>query len=90
MKKALVVKDNPDLLKILIFEMEMMGFSVIGAKDGKEGVEKAIKSRRNPTIGVHSQTGPPRQAHGIGSEFILEMATKVSWHEGLPDGYRNT
>ncbi len=47
MKKALVVEDHPDMLKVLTSEMEMMGFSVIGAKDGKEGVEKAIKGKPN-------------------------------------------
>ncbi len=47
MKKALVVEDHPDMLKVLTSEMEMMGFSVIGAKDGKEGVEKAIKEKPN-------------------------------------------
>ena len=47
MKKALIVEDHPDMLKVLTSEMEMMGFSVIGAKDGKEGVEKAIKEKPN-------------------------------------------
>ncbi len=47
MKKALVVEDHPDMLDVLTSEMEMMGFSVIGAKDGKEGVEKAIKEKPN-------------------------------------------
>ncbi len=47
MKKALVVEDHPDMRNVLTFEMEMMGFSVIGAKDGKEGVEKAIKEKPN-------------------------------------------
>ncbi len=47
MKKALVVEDHPDMLKVLTSEMEMMGFSVIGAKDGKEGVEIAIKEKPN-------------------------------------------
>ena len=47
MKKVLVVEDHPDMLNVLTSEMEMMGFSVIGAKDGKEGVEKAIKEKPN-------------------------------------------
>ncbi len=47
MKKTLIVEDHPDMLKVLTSEMEMMGFSVIGAKDGKEGVEKAIKEKPN-------------------------------------------
>ncbi len=47
MKKPFVVEDHPDMLKVLTVEMEMMGFSVIGAKDGKEGVEKALKEKPN-------------------------------------------
>ncbi len=45
MKKALVVEDHPDMRNVLTFEMEMMGFSVIAAKDGKEGVEKAFEEK---------------------------------------------
>lgn len=42
MKKALVVEDHPDMLDILTWNMEMMGFSVIVAKNGEAGVEKAF------------------------------------------------
>ncbi len=45
MKKALVVEDHPDMRNVLTFEMEMMGFSVFAAKDGKEGVEKAFEEK---------------------------------------------
>ncbi len=45
MKKALVVEDHPDMRNVLTFEMEMMGFSVIAAKDGKEGVEKDFEEK---------------------------------------------
>jgi CheY-like chemotaxis protein len=45
MKKALIVEDNPDLLDLLTIQMEWMGFTVIAAKHGKEGVEKAFKEK---------------------------------------------
>ncbi len=45
MKKALVVEDDPDLLEILTRQLDMMGFSVITAKHGKEGVEKAFEEK---------------------------------------------
>jgi len=48
MKKALIVEDNPDLLDLLTIQLEWMGFTVIAAKHGKEGVEKAFKE--NPHI----------------------------------------
>jgi CheY-like chemotaxis protein/FtsZ-binding cell division protein ZapB len=43
MKTALVVEDHPDLLKILVLEMEMMGFSVITASNGRDGVKRALE-----------------------------------------------
>jgi len=44
-KKALVVEDHPDMLEILTRQMEMMGFSVISAARGKEGVAKAFEEK---------------------------------------------
>jgi CheY-like chemotaxis protein len=45
MKKILVVEDNADVLQALIWQLERLGFLVIYAKNGQEGVEKAIKER---------------------------------------------
>ncbi len=45
MKKVLVVEDHPDMLEVLTLQMVMMGFSVISAKQGKEGVEKAFEEK---------------------------------------------
>lgn len=45
MKKALVVEDHPDILKILVYEMEMIGFSVITANNGRDGVRKALEEK---------------------------------------------
>jgi len=48
MKKALIVEDHPDLLHILTLKLEMLGFAVISAKNGKQGVAKAIEE--NPDL----------------------------------------
>jgi len=48
MKKVLLVEDHPELLEILTWQMESMGFSVIAANNGKEGVKKAIEE--NPYL----------------------------------------
>ena len=45
MKKALIVEDHPDMLEVLTMQMEILGFAVIAAKNGKEGVEKAIEEK---------------------------------------------
>jgi len=45
MKKVLVVENHPDMLEVLTWQMELMGYSVIAARHGKEGVEKALKEK---------------------------------------------
>jgi CheY-like chemotaxis protein len=42
MKKALIIEDHPDMIYILSRQLERMGFAVITASNGVEGVEKAI------------------------------------------------
>ena len=45
MKKVLVVDDHPDIREVLTWHMELMGYSVIAAKHGKEGVKKAMEEK---------------------------------------------
>ncbi len=45
MKKALIVEDHPDTVEFLTLQLERLGFTVISASNGKEGVEKAIKEK---------------------------------------------
>jgi len=45
MKKALIVEDHPDMVEILTLQLERLGFTVISASNGKEGVEKAIEEK---------------------------------------------
>ncbi len=44
-KKAIIVEDNPDLMEVLSLQLETLGFSVISANNGMEGVEKAITNK---------------------------------------------
>ena len=46
-KKVLIVEDHPDMLGILTWLLSMLGFSVITANNGREGVEKAIEEKPN-------------------------------------------
>src|ERR1043165_4418849 len=41
MKKILIVEDHPDIRELLIWQIELMGFSAIPAKHGQEAIEKA-------------------------------------------------
>ncbi len=42
MKKGLIVEDHPDMLDVFSQQLEMLGFAVITASNGVDGVEKAI------------------------------------------------
>ena len=45
MKKILVVEDHPDLVFILTSVLESLGYTVVSATHGSEGVEKAAKEK---------------------------------------------
>jgi two-component system, cell cycle response regulator DivK len=45
MNKVLLVEDHPDVRHVLRLQLEWMGFAVIIAKNGKEGVETAIAEK---------------------------------------------
>ncbi len=45
MKKALIVEDNQDVLEGLTWELEEMGFAVVSANTGMEGVTKAVEEK---------------------------------------------
>lgn len=42
MKKILIVEDHADMRELLVWQIELMGFVALPAKNGKEGLEKAI------------------------------------------------
>ena len=45
MKKALIVEDHPGLLEVLTLQLEKMGFAVVSANTGMEGVTKAVEEK---------------------------------------------
>jgi CheY-like chemotaxis protein len=44
-KKAIIVEDHPDSMEVLSLQLETLGFFVISANNGMEGVEKAITEK---------------------------------------------
>lgn len=42
MKKILIIEDHADMRELLAWQIELMGFTPISAKQGREGVEKAL------------------------------------------------
>ena len=45
MKKVLIVEDHPDMLEVLVWQLECLGFLVIPARHGEEGLEKAVTEK---------------------------------------------
>lgn len=45
MKKILIVEDHPGLRKALQTQIELMGFTGITAKNGRDGIETAIAEK---------------------------------------------
>jgi CheY-like chemotaxis protein len=45
MNKALIVEDHPGLLEVLTLQLERMGFAVVSANTGMEGVTKAVEEK---------------------------------------------
>ncbi len=45
MKKILIIEDHADMRELLTWQIELMGFTPIAAKHGKEGIEKAIAEK---------------------------------------------
>jgi len=45
MNKALIVEDHPGLLEVLTLQLEKMGFAVVSANTGMEGVTKAVEEK---------------------------------------------
>ena len=45
MKKILIIEDHSDMRELLCWQIELMGFTPITAKQGKEGVDKALNEK---------------------------------------------
>src|SRR5688572_3026394 len=44
-RKVLVVEDHPDMQKVLVSQMEWLGFRVIVAGNAQQGIEKALQEK---------------------------------------------
>ena len=45
MKKILIVEDHADMRELLVWQVELMGFTPVACKNGKDGVELAIAEK---------------------------------------------
>ncbi len=46
-KKTLIIEDDPDIIENLTYLLNIMGFAVVSASSGLEGVIKAIEEKPN-------------------------------------------
>ncbi len=44
MKKALIVEDNPDNLRLMTYILQREGYEILSAKDGEQGVQTAVST----------------------------------------------
>ena len=62
-KKILVVDDEPDLLKLVEWQLIMSGYDVLTALNGLEGLKKAREEK--PDLIILDVVMPIRQMNGI-------------------------
>lgn len=45
MKKVLIIEDHADMRELLSWQVELMGFAPVAAKQAREGIEKALQEK---------------------------------------------
>lgn len=69
-KTIMIVEDEPDLLEMLIFEFEFLGFHVVSANSGDEAFKKLSQSSVNVLL---TDVGMPQ---GDGVELLKKVRKK--------------
>lgn len=76
-KTILVVEDEEDMLRVLIKRFSEEGFNVLKAKNGKEGLERALK--KSPDLILLDLILP--EINGVA---MLKELRKDSWGKNIP------
>ena len=83
MKRILVVEDNEDNFYLIEYILRKNGFSVLGARTGLDGVEKAIREKPDmiimdiqlPDLNGYEATGRIRKSEVDGNIPIIAMTS---------------
>jgi CheY-like chemotaxis protein len=74
MKKILIIEDHADMRELLTWQIELMGFAAVTARQGREGLQKA--QSENPILIILDIMMPGRDGWEAARELKASPATK--------------
>ena len=74
MKKILIIEDHADMRELLTWQVELMGFAAVTAKQGSEGLEKAWSEK--PSLIILDIMMPGMDGWEAAREIKANAATK--------------
>ena len=74
MKKILIIEDHADMRELLTWQIELMGFAAVSARQGREGLQKA--QSENPILIILDIMMPGMDGWEAARELKATPATK--------------
>jgi len=74
MKKILIIEDHADMRELLTWQVELMGYAVLAARQGSEGLQKA--QSENPDLIILDIMMPGMDGWQAARELKANLATK--------------
>ena len=74
MKKILIIEDHADMRELLTWQIELMGFAAVTARQGREGLQKA--QSENPILIILDIMMPGMDGWEAARELKASPATK--------------
>ena len=74
MKKILIIEDHADMRELLTWQIELMGFAAVTARQGREGLQKA--QSENPVLIILDIMMPGMDGWQAARELKANLATK--------------
>jgi len=74
MKKILIIEDHADMRELLTWQIELMGFAAVTARQGREGLQKA--QSENPVLIILDIMMPGMDGWEAARELKASAATK--------------
>ena len=74
MKKILIIEDHADMRELLTWQIELMGFAAVAARQGREGLQKA--QSENPSLIILDIMMPSMDGWEAARELKANAATQ--------------